>query len=657
MADQQLTLAMRLYADAARFVHTMGKSEGVVRRFGRGVRAELGAVRRALGTVQGQFAALGVTVGATATAIQSAQLDKTLTQIALTAGEGRDKAISLRKELFTLAQQTGRPLEDLQQGFNNLIQAGLQWDEALEVIRATNKAMAVTSAQADVLTGGLSVAAEAFQFDLSQPGKALELLDQMTVAGRLGNAELENLSDIFARVGGNAKIANLSFAETLAYIEGLSMIERQPERLATLADASLRLFTDLRVAMAARKATGVRFFEEGTGARRKPLDVLRDLRAEFQKLETDAQRAVFIEKAFGSTDVRARRGLLQLMTGGALDNVRRFSGEIGSAAGVLDKDLGAALDNAVDQGGRLKSVLREAADAFVQPINDAVKRVIKFGLDSKQQGGLGLSGGQIIGGGVALAIGAVLAKRGVGALINRFGRTAGGVAEGKALEAAAGVTPVFVVNWPGGIGGGVGDFAAGAAGAGAINKAVKSFGGFRAGAALLGGTSLRALPMLGIGAISSAVAAVLASGAVGAGIGTLIDRYLLTREGPLGTETGAKIGEGIGEGVARALAMLGHEESRRNVERAERAGTNLMSDQQFHLAATALNPVLGLLNMTNTLRDAIRGGSRARDEREDIGGTLKIEFDDSGRPRVRELRNNSRLLEFDVLSGPAMVMP
>jgi hypothetical protein len=103
------------------------------------------------------------------------------------------------------------------------------------------------------------------------------------------------------------------------------------------------------------------------------------------------------------------------------------------------------LENSVDQVGRLKSALREAADGFAQPVNDTVEKAVKFLLDEK-----GLSGGEVLAGGAVATIAGLLALKGGGKLLQKFGSTAGGVAAGKALEEAAGVQPVFVVNWPGG---------------------------------------------------------------------------------------------------------------------------------------------------------------------------------------------------------------
>lgn len=478
-SNRDLSLALRLSADAARFVSGLTQAEGGVRRFGQAARREFEVLKGALGSIQGQLAALGLTTGTVASLMQSARMDKGLVQIGQTAGMTRAEVAELRRELFRMAGDTGQQVDDLQLGFNNAVQAGLKFREALPVIDATNKAMAVTGASADRLTASLSVAGTAYQFDLARPGMAISLLDKMTVAGRQGNAELQNLSDIFGRVGVNAASAGLSFDKTLGFIEALSLVERSPERLATLADSTLRLFTNLNYMKEAAQATNVRFFEKG-GARRDPVAVLRDIKKEYDKLKTEKDRALFMQKAFGKADLDTIKGMRTLLGGDMLGKVDEFAKAIGDSGGTIEKNLPEAISNAVDQTGRLKAELRKAADEFAKPINDALSKTIQWGMDKKENGGLGLSGKEMIGGGAALALGTLAAARyggmAIGGLAKRFGGTAAGVAEGKALEAAAGVTPVFVVNWPGtslagGIPGGVATTAGGAAGGAGVVRA------------------------------------------------------------------------------------------------------------------------------------------------------------------------------------------
>jgi len=570
MSNRDLSLALRLYADSARFVSGLTQAEGRTRRFVGGVKREFESLKSALSSLQGQLATLGVSVGTVATLAQSARMDKGLTQIGQTAGMSRSEVEKLRQELFRMAGETGQNVDDLQTGFNNAVQAGLNFREALPVIDATNKAMAVTGASADRLTAGLTVAATAFQFDLAKPNQALTLLDKMTVAGRLGNAELENLSDIFARVGVNAASAGMGFDQTLAFIEALSRIERQPERLATLADSTLRLFTNLNYMREAAKATRVRFFD-AKGERRDGVAILRDIKTQYDKLKTDKERALFVQQAFSKADLDTIKGVRTLLTGNNLDKIGEFTTEIRGAGGSIAKDLPAAIANAVDQTGRLKNELRSAADGFAKPINDTLQNVIKWGLDKKENGGLGLDGGDILLGGAAGALGLFGAARyggkAVGALAKRLGGTAAGVAEGKALEAAAGVTPVFVVNWPATMGGGLADLA-GAAGAGGVAaNAGKVAGRAKTLAVLAGGLPLSAWGTTAAG-LGTAAAGVTAAGAVGYGVGTGINwagEKLAkgTRFEGWGTDV-------IGGSIARVLAVFGNEEARRAIELTEK---------------------------------------------------------------------------------------
>lgn len=465
-----LSVAIRLFLESRGLDQGLRRAGRGLQGFARGAVREFDAVKRALGSVQGQIATLGATVGITATVMKSARLDKSLTQIGQTAGVSRKDVELLRGSLFRMAKETGQQVEELSGGFNDLVQSGLNWREALATIEAINPAMAVTGANAQVLAGGLTVAAQAFQFDLSNLQTSKELLDKMVVAGRLGNAELENLSGIFSRVGVNAKTANFSFDQTLAFIEQLSLIEKQPERLATLADSTIRIFTNLEYMKKAQAATGVNFFD-AAGGRRDPTQVLAEISAKYRQFTTDKQRADAISAAFGQTDLDTQRGLRALLAGDNVAGIGKMAAQIRSASGTLNRDLDAALSNAVDQSGRLARTLREAADDFAKPVNDAISRGIRYLLDSKEKGGLGLSGGQLLAGGTALAatayVGARFGGKALSSLAGKLGLTAAGVATGKALEQAAGVTPVYVVNMPGG---GIGGLAEGALGTAAGGK-------------------------------------------------------------------------------------------------------------------------------------------------------------------------------------------
>ncbi|CCU70941.1 phage tail tape measure protein [Thalassolituus oleivorans] len=412
---------------------------------------------RSLDNLAGRTAAVVAGAGAAYVGVRqvvdSAQLDKKLINIRQTAGATAEQAADLRKELFLMAQQTGQSLDSLLGGFNNLIQAGLSWNEALATTQAINPAMAVTGARAEVLSSALTVAAEAFDFDLSKAETSVDILDRMTKAGRLGNAELEDLSAIFARVGVNAKASGLEFDQTLGLIERLSQTEKNPERLATLVDSTLRIFTNQKYLDKAAQATGVTFYN-AEDERRAALDVLDDIAAGYQKFKTDAQRDQGLSLAFGEVDLDTMRGLRVLLSGDTLNQARQMSAEIANAGGTIGKDLPDAVANSVDQVARLKSALKKAADGFSEPINSTIENAIKNLIDKKEDGGLDLTGGELLAGGAAGLITTALLLKGGGKLLSKIGAGVGaGVATGKVLEEMAGVQPVYVVNMPGGFGG------------------------------------------------------------------------------------------------------------------------------------------------------------------------------------------------------------
>jgi len=461
MADMKLFL--QILANASGLKREMSESNSAVSRFTQGARRELDSLKGAIGSVGGKLAGLGLSIGAVQQVRMSAQLDKDLTQIGQTAGVGAEKIALLRSDLFRMGKESGQDIESLKNGFNALVQSGLEMGEAKSTLDGVNIAMAVTGAKAETLSAGLTVAAQAFQFDLSKPGQALELLDKMTVAGRLGNAELENLSQIFARVGVNAQSAGMSFDKTLGFIEALSKVERAPERLATLADSTLRVFTNMNYMAAAQKGTGIKFYS-GAGKRRDPLAVLQDVKKKYDTLKTDLERDSFVQAAFGNADLDTIKGIKTLLQSNNLPEVGRMAGLIEDASGTLKRDIKEATQNLIDASGRLRNTMREAADDFAKPLNETLAAWISFMLDKKENGGLELSGGQIAGGTAAILGTAYLAARGSNKLLGDWakkrlgslsGSTAVGVAEGKALQIAAGITPVFVTNWPGTSTGGI----------------------------------------------------------------------------------------------------------------------------------------------------------------------------------------------------------
>lgn len=567
---KDLNLAARLTLDAQRWTQGLGRAEKGTKGFVAGAKRELASLKSAFGSVQGQIAGLGVSIGATALIMQSAKMDKGLTRIKQTANLTAAETKKLRSELFAMAKESGQNVDDLQGGFSTLAAGGLEFKAALPTIQAINKNMAVTGSTAETLSGALLSAQEHFGFDLSKPEVAMALLDKMTVAGRAGVIEIEDLSGAFASSAANAKLAGLNIDQTLALFEGLGTATTK-DRLGTLVDSTLRIFTNKTYRDAAQKATGVSFFDGQN--QRDPLAVLSDMKGKLDAIKGDKSKLEWLGKAFGKTDMDTQKGLLSAFKDGKLDKILEISRETARSAGTTAKDFPEAIAGAADQAGRLKSTLREAADGFARPINDAIAGVTKKLLDKKEDGGMGLSGNQLAAGGALGLLGLYVGGRLGAKALGKISGLAGGVGAGKALEAAAGVMPVYVVNMPGGgMGGGMDSLLPGgkkAGGTWAAIKAARAAGLARlAGMGTLGGAGATSVGTLwGAGAYGAATLGAAGVGAFGAGygVGTIINDNAVA---------GTKLGDMIGAGVTRALAAFGNsqaQEAVRNMDKYEKS--------------------------------------------------------------------------------------
>jgi len=444
--------ADRLGERIKRMLRSVADRGGVFRIMGRTAISEIGRIKSALGSMQGRLASLGMGLVVGHEIAASAKLDRTLLRTRQTAGDSMTAADqeSLRRQFWDMARRNGNPLDSLTGGFDQLIASGLSYQASSETIGAIDTGTTITGADSSVLARGLLTGANAYQFDLSKPGQALEILEKMIVAGRAGNAELENLADIFARVGPAAQRGGMGFDQSLAMVETLSKLEAQPERLATLAESTTRLFTNRNYMVGAAKATGVRFFDKD-GTRRDMLDVLGEMKTKYEALTTDRQRMEFISRAFGKADLDTQKGVQFLLTGGALDDFRSIQQSIGNAGGVAASDLAENRQSATAVAGRVRNTLRETMDRMAQPINKAMAGAGDYLLDD-----LNLSGGQLIGLAAGTGIAAHYTQRAGGAALGKLGSLVNGgldtvknIAVGRTLQDATGVMPVYVTNWSG----------------------------------------------------------------------------------------------------------------------------------------------------------------------------------------------------------------
>jgi len=489
MTDMKVFI--QFMANAAGLKSEIKSSQTAFTQFASKAKSDFEGLRYTLRRVEGQLAGIGVTIGITKQIMDSARLDKRFLEIGHDVGASREQMQAFRQEAFGMAKQTGQSVDVLVDGFKMLTESGANLAESRDAIRAINEDMAITGVRAEVAADAIINVRGAFNLDLGKKGQSLAILEKMVVAAREGRANQENLATIMNQVGVQAAKAGLSLDQTLGLIETLSTIEKNPRRLGTLVAGTLMSFTDIPSIKQAQHALHFKFFNKDESLKDFST-IMGEMRRQYGKLTTDKAQMIFVRRVFGAAGQAEMKAIQEFLRPEALSKMESVTKKSADAAHIFAKELPDAVNTAVARVGMLKATLREAADGFAKPVKDAVTGVIGFGLAKKEDFGLELSGKQIIGGGAALVGGtvaaALLGNKLMRSLVKPLIGTGAGVAEGKALEYAAGVTPVFVVNWPGNMAGAV-PLVGGAAAASLGGGLLRGAGFLLSRATLLGATA------------------------------------------------------------------------------------------------------------------------------------------------------------------------
>ncbi|HEY4294511.1 phage tail tape measure protein [Luteibacter sp.] len=430
------------------------RSTSALRTMASAARREFDALHKVLGGVGGRLATLGIGAGAVQTLRSSARLDRTNIQLRQTADMSAADVDDWRRTRWAMARANGNDPDAIDRGMGQLVAAGLNYKQAKPASNAADIASTISGADQGQLADYQVTAAAIFNEDLAKSGVSNRLLAQGLVGGRLGRAELPDLPNIFPRVGGAAQQAGLNYPQTIGYIEALSNIESQPERLATLAESGLRMFTNGKYRAQVTKTTGVNFFDK-KGATRDPFTVMEDLRKRYQKLTTDSRRSDFLQAVIGEADLDTQRNFRAFLQPGRIEQARDYGKQISTVTDFDPAQLDENRKSATATAGRVKATVGEALDKAAIPVNQALASAAQYLLDDK-----GLSGGQLLGGAAALGVGGFygsrLAKWGGNKALGKLTGLLGGSADtvknivvGRALQESAGVTPVFVTNWSG----------------------------------------------------------------------------------------------------------------------------------------------------------------------------------------------------------------
>ena len=426
-------------------------------------RAEFSRVKGMMTGVNGHLAGAGLGIGVGLSVASSAKTDRRMIQLGQTANMSPAENEDMRKEVFRVSKSYGNDPDSILGGAEALLAGGLSPKAAKSSIDAIGQANALRNADPTILAGAGMAAKEAYGFDLENPATMLDILQKMTIAGDAAKAELTDLGGIFNKVGANASAAGFKFHQSLGLIESLSNVEPNADNLRTMVGSFLTVFNTGSYQEQVSKTTGIEFFNKDK-SRRDPFEVVADMRKKYDKLPDDKTRASFFNVVFKSMDRDAVTAWRWMLSGDRQDNMVGISDQVHNAAPIFNQQLKENTSSATGTAGRMRATLRDATDRMSRPINEAFASMGTYLLDD-----LNLSGEQMRGLGAATAIGGYYTgrglKKGAGALLNKLPgvgnplETMQGIAVGKVLEEATGVTSVFVTNWPSGmpLGGGVPD--------------------------------------------------------------------------------------------------------------------------------------------------------------------------------------------------------
>lgn len=468
MNSSTLTLAARLVLDSQRWAQGLNGAQGKIKSFVSGAKREVDHLRGALNTIPGALASIGIGFSSLDAIRKSAGLDQSLTRMGQNAGATRAEIDGMRLSLMRMAKDSGKEVEELAAGMDVLIAGNLDPKGAVTVLSAINKEARITGAGMDDLGKALMVMSTNFGLNVRDGDAVTKMLEKMTVAGRKGFVELNNLADVIPRVAVHAKNAGMDDNTMLAFLETLSNAEQDPSKLSTLAESTLRLFNNPQYRKKVTKATGVKFTDKNDELR--PVeDIFTELQSKYAGLTTGGQRQRFAGNVFGEMDITTQTGVVTMLDKNLLGQMASNKAAIRNSAGQMDADYSGAMNNSVAQSGVLKATLREAMDQYSRPINSALTEAIKF---TTSKDGLNMSGGEMLGASAAGTAATYALTRGLPPMLQKaFGGTASlgtGAVMGNVLKDAGVATPVFIVGAaPGVMGdGGVSAVAGGSKGKG-----------------------------------------------------------------------------------------------------------------------------------------------------------------------------------------------
>ena len=539
-----LTLSGNLEARAKRYGQAL---DGFSRRGQRSMamlRRSMDVMGAGLDRLGNKYTALLSGAAGVGAAKMVMDLEMRFTRLGIQANASADEVNRLKKEIYEAAQAPDIRVDpgEITSAIEGIIEKTGDLKFAKDNIRNIGLAIQATGAAGQDIG---EILAEFQKMDIKSPDKVLEALDVLNVQGKEGAFTLQNLAALGPRVITAYTATGRSGAQALremgAALQVIRMGTGSSEMAATAFEATLRTLTDPQKIKDLERLAGINVFDpEKLKAGQRVLRPINELMVDIiQKTKGDK---VKLGAIFDAEAVRAfNQAAGEFQRTGRIDSLEKFMAVHADGTATM-QDSGRAAKTASAALTNLYTAWKKFADSEltgpIQSLADKLNSLEPGTVDRWMKVAKWVA---IIGGGAILA--------------RKVGNVIGGLRGGPAgaAGAAAGLAgmplplPVYVVNkhmsltpdaWGGGPGGGKG----GAAGKGLLG---------RAGGLLKAGASV--------------AAPLAAAGAVGYGVGTVINKTLIE---------GTKASDVIGRSVAQVLAVFGNQDAK-DALAAERAAQSM----------------------------------------------------------------------------------
>lgn len=534
-----------------------------------------------LDRLSNRYTALATGAGAIGTLRFLGNLDERLRALGVQANAPAERIDELKNKMFEIANAPDIRVDPA--GLLDAVEKIIEKTGDLDLAEANleNVGLAMRAASAEGVSIGAMIADLDKKFAIKGPEEMRQTLDALVNQGKQGAFTLQNLASqgerVTAAYGQFGRTGTSAAREMGAALQLIRQGTGSAEQAATALEALVRTLNDAEKSKLLEGA-GIQLLDPDDPSRmRSVLAIMEDI---IKATGGDVRK---ISKIFDAEAMRAfSAAIVEFKQTGGLQSVQEFLDVDDSGASILaDAKRNAEGANAAIQKlvNAAKSYSESNLAGHVQDLANAIDKLdpetLNSTIDAIGKGALAVGGLVIAGkaiGGISSAVRGIRAFRGG----SRGSRAASGVA-------AAGATPVSVVNWPIG-------FAAGGGGGGRSAKNGGRVSGFQragrgagikaaltapglAGRAIGAGKSLLGRAGLPLVALFSAVDAIQAladgdgEGAVGAGgrlagaaAGGSLGALLGSAIPGLGTLIGGLVGAGAGafagEEGAQALYRL-----------------------------------------------------------------------------------------------------